>query len=62
VCQNKGVAKQIAKCILLPGVPGILTFTDKNIEPLIFKLLWLCKNNSAVDNSKKIKAQAQNPT
>ncbi len=46
----------------LPGVPGILTFIDKNIKPQIFKLLWLCKNNSAVDNSKKIKAQARNHT
>jgi hypothetical protein len=25
----------------LPGVPGILTFIDKNIEHLIFKLLTL---------------------
>jgi hypothetical protein len=46
----------------VPGVPGILTFLDKNIELLIFKLIWLCKNNLAVDNSKKIKAQAQNHT
>jgi hypothetical protein len=39
----------------VPGVPGILTFIDKNIEPLIFNLLWLCKNISAVDNSKKLR-------
>jgi hypothetical protein len=31
----------------IAGVPGIQTFINKNIEPLIFKLLWLCKNNSA---------------
>jgi hypothetical protein len=29
----------------LPGVPGIMTLIDKNIEPLIFWLLWLCQNN-----------------
>jgi hypothetical protein len=59
--KTKGVAKQIAKCILLPGVPGILTFIDKNIEPLIFKLLWRCKNNSAVDNSKKLRHKHKIP-
>jgi hypothetical protein len=45
----------LSEALILLGMPGILTFIDKNIKPLIFKLFWLCKNNSAVDNSKKLK-------
>ncbi len=32
-----------------PCVPGIVTFIYKKIEPLFFKLPWLCLNNLAVD-------------
>jgi hypothetical protein len=44
-------ATKISKAVI-PGVPGILTFIDKNIEPLFF---GFAKKNSAVDNSKKLR-------
>jgi hypothetical protein len=50
-----GVHQKSLGNTVLPGVPGILTLINKSIEPLIFKLLWLSKNNSALDNSKKKK-------